>query len=115
ANTIATVWGKVPTNQALVYTFDTEGDKRTNQDIGYDGLSNSEESSEYPAFGGLPDPANDDYQYFLQADGNIVDRYLKYNGTRGNSPVEVTNSNRGSTAQPDVEDINRDNTMNTIY
>src|SRR5690606_15044010 len=26
----------------------------------------------------------------------------------------VTNSNRGSTAQPDVEDINRDNTMNTI-
>src|SRR5690606_15364579 len=68
----------------------------------------------YPAFGGLPDPANDDYQYFLQADGNILDRYLKYNGTQGNSPVEVTNTNRGSTVQPDVEDINRDNTMNTI-
>src|SRR5690606_6217949 len=50
----------------------------------------------------------------LQAEGNILDRYLKYNGTQGNAPVEVTNNNRGNTAQPDVEDINRDNTMNTI-
>jgi cell surface protein SprA len=114
ANTIETAWGKVPTNQSLVYTFDTEGQERTNQDIGLDGLNNASESAEYPAFGGLPDPANDDYQYFLQADGNILDRYLKYNGTQGNSPVEVTNTNRGSTVQPDVEDINRDNTMNTI-
>lgn len=114
ANTISTVWGKVPTNQALVYTFDTEGQQRINQDIGFDGLDNASESAEYPAFGGLPDPANDDYQYFLQADGNVLDRYLKYNGTQGNSPVEVSNTNRGSTTQPDVEDINRDNTMNTI-
>ncbi len=114
ANTTATAWGKVPTNQSLVYTFDTEGQQRTNQDIGLDGLDNAGEAAEYGAFGGLPDPANDDYQYFLQAEGNILDRYLKYNGTQGNSPVEVTNNNRGNTAQPDVEDINRDNTMNTI-
>ena len=33
---------------------------------------------------------------------------------KGNSPVEVTNTNRGSTTQPDVEDINRDNSMNTV-
>ncbi len=113
-NTTATTWGKVPTNQSLVYTFDTEGQQRINQDIGLDGLDNAAEAANYGAFGGLPDPANDDYQYFLQAEGNILDRYLKYNGTQGNSPVEVTNTNRGSTAQPDVEDINRDNTMNTI-
>ncbi|CAM3262365.1 cell surface protein SprA [Aequorivita lipolytica] len=111
-NVLETNWGKVPLNQSLVYTFDTEGQQRTNQDVGFDGLSNAEEASKYPGFG--DDTANDDYQYFLQADGNILDRYLKYNGTQGNSPVEVTNTNRGSTAQPDVEDINRDNTMNTI-
>ncbi len=114
ANTITTNWGKVPTNQALVYTFDTEGAARTAQDAGYDGLSNAEESAKFPLFGGLADPAGDDYEYFLQAEGTILRRYDNYNGTQGNSPVEVTNTNRGSTAQPDVEDINRDNTMNTI-
>ncbi len=113
-NTTSTAWGKVPTNQALVYTFDSDGQERVNQDIGLDGLDNGAEGAKFPAFAGLPDPANDDYQYFLQADGSILDRYLKYNGTQGNSPVEVSNTNRGSTAQPDVEDINRDNTMNTI-
>src|SRR5690606_34201343 len=114
ANTTNTAWGKVPSNQSLVYTFDSEGQERTNQDIGLDGLNNGEEGARFPAFAGLPDPANDDYQYFLQAEGTVLDRYLKYNGTQGNSPVEVTNTNRGSTTQPDVEDINRDNTMNTI-
>ena len=32
----------------------------------------------------------------------------------GNSPDTFSLTNRGSTTQPDVEDINRDNTMNTI-
>lgn len=114
ANTISTAWGKVPINQSLVYTFDTQGQERLNQDIGYDGLSNGEEGAKYPAFQGLPDPANDDYQYFIQSEGNVLQRYDKYNGTEGNSPVDVTNTNRGSTAQPDVEDVNRDNTMNTV-
>lgn len=112
-NTLETEWGKVPLNQSLVYTFDSEGQERINQDVGLDGLDNAEEITKYGAQFG-DDPANDDYQYFLQAEGNILERYLKYNGTQGNSPVEVTNDNRGSTAQPDVEDINRDNTMNTI-
>ena len=68
----------------------------------------------FPNFGNLADPANDNYQYFLQADGDVINRYRQYNGTEGNSPVEVTDTNRGSTTQPDVEDINRDNTMNTV-
>ncbi|MBT0607715.1 cell surface protein SprA [Aequorivita echinoideorum] len=114
ANTLSTAWGKVPTSQSLIYTFDTEGQERTNQDVGYNGLSNAEEATRYPAFAGLADPANDDYQFFLQAPGNILERYQMYNGVQGNSPVEVTDTNRGSTAQPDVEDINRDNTMNTV-
>ncbi len=113
-NTTPTVWGKVPTNQSLVYTFDTEGQQRINQDVGYDGLNNAQESEMFPTFSGLADPANDNYEYFLQASGDIRNRYKLYNGTEGNSPVEVTNTNRGSTTQPDVEDINRDNSMNTV-
>jgi|TARA_R100000479_G_scaffold174871_1_gene124333 cell surface protein SprA len=113
-NTIPTIYGKVPTNQSLVYTFDTEGQQRTNQDIGYDGINDADETTMFPEFGNLADPANDNYQYFLQADGDVINRYRQYNGTEGNSPVEVTDTNRGSTTQPDVEDINRDNTMNTV-
>ena len=113
-NTIPTSYGKVPTNQSLVYAFDTEGDQRTNQDIGYDGFSDAEEAAKFPDFAGLADPAEDNYQYFLQAEGNIIQRYRKYNGTQGNSPVNISNTDRGSTSVPDVEDINRDNTMNTV-
>src|SRR5690606_4280840 len=39
ANTTPTAWGKVPTNQSLVYTFDSEGQERINQDIGLDGMN----------------------------------------------------------------------------
>lgn len=113
-NTTPTIYGKVPTNQSLVYTFDTQGQERTNQDIGYDGINDATEVVMFPAFAGTGDPARDNYQYFLQAEGDIVQRYRQYNGTEGNSPEIVSNDNRGSTAQPDVEDINRDNTMNTV-
>lgn len=114
ANTSSSIWGKVPTNQSLVYTFSSNPDARKNQDIGLDGLNNAAEAAKYPDFAHFPDPANDDYEYFLQARGSILERYLRYNGTEGNSPVEVGDTNRGSTTLPDVEDINRDNTMNTI-
>ena len=94
--------------------YDTQGEERTNQDIGYDGLSDAEEAALFPNFAGLADPAGDNYEYFLQAQGNVIERYKKYNGTQGNSPEVITNSDRGSTSLPDVEDINRDNSMNTI-
>lgn len=114
ANTTSTIWGKVPSQQSLVYTFSTEGEERKNQDVGLDGMSNAEEAVKYPEFAHFEDPANDDYEYFLQAEGDILQRYLRYNGTEGNSPAEISDTNRGSTTLPDVEDINRDNTMNTI-
>lgn len=114
ANTTSTIWGKVPSQQSLVYTFSSEGEERKNQDVGLDGMSNAEEAAKYPEFAHFEDPANDDYEYFLKAEGNILQRYLKYNGTEGNSPSEFSDTNRGSTTLPDVEDINRDNTMNTI-
>lgn len=112
--TTPTIYGKVPTNQSLVYAFDTEGQERTNQDLGLNGASDAEEAALFPLFAALEDPAGDNYTYFLQRDGDIVNRYKNYNGTQGNSPVEVTQTNRGSTTLPDVEDYNRDNTMNTV-
>ncbi|MHA7055993.1 T9SS outer membrane translocon Sov/SprA [Aquimarina sp. M1] len=112
-DTFPTEFGKVPVNQSLIYAFDTEGQARLNQDVGYDGLDDTQEASEFPAFD-PDDPANDNYRYFLQADGNIVDRYRDYNGTQGNSPTSVANDDRGNTTFPTAEDVNRDNTMNTI-
>jgi len=114
SNTLLTNFSKVPSNQSLVYAFDTEGQERINQDVGYDGLLNSDEALKFPAFANFEDPSNDDYQYYLDGDGDLLNRYRNFNGMEGNSPVEVTENNRGNSAFPDVEDINLDNTMNTI-
>nr|WP_248724254.1 cell surface protein SprA [Seonamhaeicola sp. ML3] len=116
-----TTWGSiVPQNQSLIYAFDTTGQERTNQDVGYDGYNDPEEVKFVgreglpPAYGDLPDPSKDNYTYFLDASGNIFDRYKKFNGVEGNTPDTFTDTQRAANTQPDVEDINRDNTMNTI-
>ena len=108
------LWGDVPASQSLIYAFDTNADNRTNQDIGLDGLSNAKEASTYTNFASEPDPAGDDYTYYLNTSGSILDRYKNYNGVDGNSAVDINDANRGASTVPDVEDINRDNTMNTI-
>lgn len=111
--TFDTPWGKVPANQSLIYAFDANAANRNVQDIGLNGLNDAQENEKFPDFTG-DDPAQDNYQYYLNASGSITERYKKYNGTENNSPVDVTDTNRGNTTTPDVEDINRDNTMNTI-
>ena len=108
-----TFGGVVPQNQSLIYTFATTGQERTNQDVGYDGYDDTEEAIQFGAQFG-EDPAKDNYTYYLNTEGDIFERYKKYNGQEGNTPDIFTDTNRGSTTQPDVEDINRDNTMNTI-
>ena len=114
-----TTWGTVtPQNQSLIYAFSTQGQERTNQDVGLDGYDDSEETNtsdpRFAPFSNLQDPANDNYAYYLNTSGDIFERYKRYNGLEGNSLDVFTETNRGSTTQPDVEDINRDNTMNTI-
>jgi cell surface protein SprA len=112
--TVSTAWGQVPASQSLIYAFDTSDANRNVQDAGFDGLLDADEAVKYPAFAGQPDPAADNYNFYLNTGGSIVDRYRDYNGNQGNSPVNVTDTNRGNTTYPDVEDVNRDNTMNTI-
>ncbi|NNM17154.1 MAG: cell surface protein SprA [Croceitalea sp.] len=107
-----TIWGQVPSTQALVYAFDASDANRVQQDIGFDGLSDEAEAQIYN--GPAEDPAMDNYVYYLNREGGILERYFDFNNPEGNSPVTVTNTNRGSTTLPDVEDIDRDLTMNTV-
>ncbi|WP_370277494.1 cell surface protein SprA [Flavobacterium sp. J27] len=111
---LQTNWGQVPSSQSLVYAFDTDEANRALQDVGYDGLNDAAEAAKFPAYAGYSDPSADNYQFYLSASGDIVNRYKNYNNFEGNSPVNVTDTNRGNDTKPDVEDVNRDQTMNTI-
>jgi cell surface protein SprA len=125
ATSLATAWSKMPDNQSLIYAFDTDEAHRAYQDVGYDGYSTAEELTQYAAYlAGLSgaalsqaqeDPSNDDYKYYLDIDSpSILERYKKINGVEGNSPISNTNQTQGGVTIPDVEDVNRDQTMNTI-
>jgi cell surface protein SprA len=109
----STAWGQVPSTQALVYAFDASDANRTLQDIGFDGLDDAAESG-VGYNGPAEDPALDNYVYYLNREGGILERYLDFNNSDGNSPVSVTNTDRGNTTLPDVEDVDRDLTMNTV-
>lgn len=109
----ATSWGQVPATQSLVYAFDVNENNRNLQDIGLDGLSDTQEASIFTN-NNSEDPAGDNFRYYLDRTGSILERYLDFNNTQGNAPVAVTNTKRGSTTLPDVEDIDRDLTMNTV-
>ncbi len=104
----------MPASQSLIYAFDTNVENRKNQDVGLDGLSDANEGSIYTNFASEKDPAADDYAYYLNTRGSVLERYKNYNGVDGNSAVDINDANRGASTVPDVEDINRDNTMNTI-
>ncbi len=108
------LWGDVPASQSLIYAFDVNAGNRTNQDLGLDGLPSSSEATIYSNYASQPDPSADNYTYYLNATGGVIDRYKDYNGVEGNSAIDINDANRASTSDPDVEDINRDNTMNTI-
>ncbi len=122
---------RVPQHQSLVYAFSNDAAERPNQDVGFDGLPDTRELSFYANFlNSLPsnlqsmyhnDPAADDFVNYLDASGSITDRYKNYNGTEGNTPIDVANQNTnnngyttGSNTFPDTEDIDRDQSMNTV-
>lgn len=132
-STDSTNWGRVPKIAPLVNAFDNDPAKRPEQDKGLDGMSNAEETERFTStflanVGGfmLPgasqklveDPSSDNYQYYLddaiKSEPSILQRYKNYNNHEANSPVQNGNSqltNSGSSI-PDVEDLNRDNTLN---
>ena len=132
-NVDTTAWGRVPTVQAVVHAFDNALESRLYQDVGLDGLRNEDEVTFFTDYLQksslianpasyqeiLKDPSSDDFHYFRGSDYDfqqlgILERYKKYNRQEGNSPTsEMSNESyptSGSTL-PDMEDINRDNTL----
>ncbi len=130
-----TMWGRVPTKQAMTESFASDPASRPFQDVGYDGLSDADERvftyngfnflneilKKYPASSEAytkaePDPAADDYHHFTGSDydadpkyTSVVERYKNFNSVEGNSPAG--NEAIIATRLPNVEDINRDNTL----
>ncbi len=132
-NLDTTSWGRVPTVQSVVKAFDNSIESRRFQDVGMDGLMDQDEQSFFADYLQqiqaiadaetyteiLKDPSNDNFHYFRGSDYDleqlgILDRYKKYNGPDGNSPTSEMSvedyPTTGSTI-PDMEDINRDNTL----
>lgn len=137
-NVDSTIWGLVPSLQSLVDAFDNRPESRPFQDVGFDGLRDEDERSFFQQqylniisnkFGNaslaytnaIADPSGDNFHYFRGTDydndatyQSILERYKKYNGPDGNSPASQYSDERYSTTgttRPDVEDINRDNTL----
>nr|WP_301005391.1 cell surface protein SprA [Lunatimonas sp.] len=128
-------WGRVTNQQFLTPAFDNSSEARQNQDVGLDGLSNEAERSYFAdrflnrlnvspqAFQQIQaDPSADDFRYYLdpeydQNDIKILERYKKFNGVEGNTPI-TSNTNLPFTPSgsniPDNEDLNNDNTINEL-
>lgn len=123
-NVNRTIWGDVPRNPSIIYAFSEDDAARTNQDIGLDGLNDLEEKNlaNIGIYSSLEDPAADNFQFFRGANldainASIISRYKDFNNTQGNSPTLNQSSETyptSSTTYPDVEDINKDQTMNTV-
>ena len=121
-NTLPTDWGKVPANQSILYAFDVDATARTFQDVGLDGISDADEKIKFPQFAHLADPASDNFKYFRSTEfdnnnASILTRYKNFNNTQGNSPTANQSTESYPTSAstyPDVEDINKDQTMNTV-
>ncbi|MFK8059082.1 MAG: cell surface protein SprA [Polaribacter sp.] len=123
-NTNPTIWGKVPSNPSIIYAFSEDDAARVNQDVGFDGINDADEKllTGIGQYASLDDPAADNFQFFrgsqLDAtNASLLTRYKDFNNTQGNSPTLNQSTEAfptSSTTYPDVEDINRDQTMNSI-
>lgn len=137
-----TVWGRVSSQNSLTYAFENTADARLLQDLGFNGLSTTEEFEfdtyrEYldhlrqrlsaaayeemqnNPFSPFADPAGDDYHFYRSPwyDENkigILDRYKHYNGTEGNSLSPEQSSNPWYQSSRNVPDVEDINQDNTL-
>jgi len=131
----ATAWGLVPKVQNIINVFDNDPTSRPYQDIGLDGLNDEQEReffnenyvqklnasnvSQEARDRLLADPSTDNFRYYrseefdnLQA--SVLERYKDFNGLENNSPTAEqsgTSFQASNSTLPNVEDINRDNTV----
>ncbi|MGI9542136.1 MAG: cell surface protein SprA [Cyclobacteriaceae bacterium] len=130
--TDTTIWGKVTTQQYLTNAFDNSTTSRENQDVGFDGLDDEGEVSQFQDFlNQLPagvrdqlsaDPSADNFIYYLnttadQENQQVLERYKNFNNPENNSPVATNNNQNFVPAGsnfPDNEDLNTDNTISDL-
>ncbi len=136
-NVDTTIWGRVPTIQAIVNAFDNNPTARQFQDVGLNGLGSADERNFFKevfldritALHGVEsqayqqafqDPGADDFQYFRgsqldQNQVNILERYKRFNGMERNSPTSDMSPEpypTQGTNLPNTEDVNQDGTLN---
>ncbi|NVK48360.1 MAG: cell surface protein SprA, partial [Cyclobacteriaceae bacterium] len=135
AETRQNEWGRITREQFLIPAFDNSAESRENQDVGLDGLKNNEEAdffrsrfldrinvNQQALNNILQDVSADAFQYYLdesfdEQNAKILERYKKFNGQEGNSPVEPNQNlsfTPSGTNNPDNEDLNTDNTINEL-
>lgn len=129
-----TAWGIVNATNPWYHQFDSI----TLQDVGYDGLNNVQERTFFSNYLNsvqticpmgvydkiFTDPSADDFQPFRGGEydtdpnySSIIKKYKKYYNSHGNSDGGSTipggNIYYGSSLQPNVEDLNDDQSLNT--
>lgn len=127
-----TAWGRVTRQPVINYAFDAEPASRVLQDVGLDGLGDDGERFHFdtsylqklaamygtssPAYQQAnTDPSKDNFQFYLSGNSpSILERFKFYANSQGNSPVSTETPPPMSTNIPDMEDINRDYTLNDI-
>lgn len=123
-------WGYVTNRQYITNAFDNSAGSRTNQDVGWDGIGSTKETSKFGDFLNalnpsaraivLTDPSGDDFKFFLgneldAKDAKLLERYKNYNGLDGNTPISSgSDIPRSNGFLPDNEDLNADNTLNEL-
>ena len=137
-----TVWGRVSSQNSLTYSFDNATGARLAQDVGLDGLPNSDEFTfstyqdyidglrrqlspsalekmQADAFSPFNDPAGDNYHFYLGNDYDaqrlsILERYKRYNGVEGNSLSPEDAPDRLYQSSRSVPDVEDINQDNTL-
>lgn len=133
SNVAQSAWGYSTRSQFIVNAFTNQPGARAKQDVGLDGLSNAQERKFFKQnyLDRLTqlttaarrqieaDPSGDDFEFYFSAkadsaDKKIVARYKNFLGMENNTPEFDANVNitPASTNQPDIEDLNIDNTIN---
>jgi len=129
-----TVWGRVPLLPRITDGFaNTPADARTYQDVGLDGLVNADELNFFSNYLDTlssivdpnalaiaeSDPSNDDYLFFKDptyddSQTDILGRYKQFNNHERNSAIPDASAETSTAGQqyPDMEDINKDYTLN---
>jgi cell surface protein SprA len=135
AATDTSAWGKVPLNPTQVTNaFSNDPSDRPYQDVGFDGLTDDSERVQFKNYlnrlqiafpqyytTALADPSGDNFLNYRDAtydasQADILARYKNINSPQGNSPVATTGQQYVSafTQYPDQEDLDHDNTLNTL-